>query len=53
MIIADNGVGMEDGKQTMGIGLRNINSRLSIFNGKANIITAPGKGFTLEIEIPL
>ncbi len=53
MIISDNGVGMEKGKQTIGIGLRNINSRLSIFHGKANIITSPGKGFTLEIELPL
>jgi len=52
MIIADDGLGMKEGKKTAGIGLRNINSRLSIFNGKANTITAPGKGFTLEIEIP-
>jgi len=53
MSITDNGVGMKEGKKTAGIGLRNINSRLSIFNGKANIVTAPGKGFTLEIEIPV
>ncbi len=53
MTIVDNGVGMEEGKQTIGIGLRNINSRLSVFNGKATIITSPGNGFTLEIEIPL
>jgi PAS domain S-box-containing protein len=53
MIIADNGIGMEPGKKTFGIGLRNINSRLSIFNGKANVITSPGQGFTLEIEILL
>jgi signal transduction histidine kinase len=53
MSIADDGVGMHDGNKTTGIGIRNINSRLSVFNGKANIITAPGKGFILEIEIPL
>jgi len=53
MAIADNGVGIVKGTKTKGIGLSNINSRLSIFNGKANIITAPGSGFTLEIEIPL
>ena len=53
MIITDNGIGMERGKKTTGIGLRNINSRLSVFNGAASITTAPGKGFSLEIEIPL
>ena len=52
-IISDDGVGMEHGKKTTGIGLRNINSRLSVFNGTSNIITTPGNGFTLEIEIPL
>jgi len=53
MVIADDGVGMEAGKKTKGIGLKNIKGRLSIFNGIANIKTAPGKGFTLEITMPL
>lgn len=53
MSIADNGVGMDTGKITGGIGLRNINSRLSIFNGTAKIDTKPGKGFKLSVEIPL
>lgn len=53
MIIADDGAGMEAGKKTIGIGLKNIKGRLSIFNGIANIQTAPGKGFTLEITMPL
>ena len=51
--IEDNGKGMEKDKTIKGIGLRNINSRLSVFNGKMNINTSPGKGFALEIEIPL
>ena len=53
MVIADDGAGMETGKKTKGIGLKNIKGRLSIFNGIANIKTAPGKGFTLEITMPL
>jgi PAS domain S-box-containing protein len=53
MTIADNGIGMNANKKATGIGLRNINGRLSIFNGSVNIITAPGKGFALEISIPL
>ena len=53
MIITDDGSGMETNKQTKGIGLKNIKGRLSIFNGTVNIKTAPGKGFALEITMPL
>jgi PAS domain S-box-containing protein len=53
MTISDDGKGMEAGKKIEGIGLRNINSRLSVYNGSAQIDTAPRKGFTLEIEMPL
>jgi signal transduction histidine kinase len=52
MLIADDGVGMEPDKEITGIGLRNINGRLSIFNGSSKITTAPGKGFALEVTIP-
>jgi two-component system sensor histidine kinase UhpB len=51
MLIADDGKGMEENKKTDGIGIRNIKARLSIFDGNAQIITAPGKGFTLEVEM--
>ncbi len=53
MVISDNGIGMDSDKKVTGIGLRNIRGRLSIFNGTAKIVTAPGKGFALEILIPL
>jgi len=53
MSVSDNGVGMDTNKNTAGIGIRNIRDRVGLFNGNANIITAPGKGFTLEITIPL
>lgn len=53
MIIADDGIGMEAGQKTKGIGLKNIKGRLSIFNGIATINTSPGKGFALEIMMPL
>jgi two-component system sensor histidine kinase NreB len=52
MIIADDGRGMEKHKNKDGIGLRNIRDRLNIFNGKVNVCTFPGKGFSLEIIIP-
>lgn len=53
MIILDDGAGMEAGKKTTGIGLRNMRGRLSIFNGNAVINSSPGKGFELTISIPL
>jgi PAS domain S-box-containing protein len=53
MVISDNGDGMDDSKKTTGIGLKNITGRLAVFNGTAHTKTAPGKGFTLEIEMPV
>jgi PAS domain S-box-containing protein len=53
MVIADDGIGMETNKNTKGIGLKNIKGRLGIFNGEVKIKTAPGKGFELEITMPL
>lgn len=53
MIIADDGEGMEDIKVTKGIGLRNIKSRISVFNGTAQVTTAPGQGFSLKVAMPL
>jgi signal transduction histidine kinase len=52
-VISDNGDGMDDSKKTTGIGLKNITGRLAVFNGTAHTKTAPGKGFTLEIEMPV
>jgi signal transduction histidine kinase len=52
MTITDNGRGTELNKVSNGIGLRNIKSRAGILNGETNIITSPGKGFTLEIKMP-
>lgn len=51
--ISDNGKGVEPGQKGEGIGLRNIRHRISLFNGTADIITGSGKGFTLDIQLPL
>ena len=53
MRVSDNGKGMDKKKVTSGIGLRNIKSRLVVFDGEMKVETAPGKGFTLEVEMPL
>jgi signal transduction histidine kinase len=51
--IKDDGQGMKAGKTTDGIGLQNMMSRVSVLNGKLNIHTKPGRGFALEVEIPI
>jgi two-component system sensor histidine kinase UhpB len=51
--IADNGVGFDPSQKAKGIGLKNISSRVEFYSGKLNIKTAPGKGCTLEISIPV
>lgn len=53
MCIADDGKGMDNSKRTDGIGLKNIQSRVSVFNGDVSVTTAPGKGFSLEVAFPL
>jgi PAS domain S-box-containing protein len=53
MQITDNGKGANIEKSKNGIGLKNINSRLSILNGTLYIATKPGNGFTLSVQIPL
>lgn len=51
--ITDNGVGFDTNKKSKGIGLRNIQSRVSFYSGFFNIISAPGQGCVLEASIPL
>jgi signal transduction histidine kinase len=46
----DNGVGMDVKQTNKGIGLHNIESRLTVINATYKIQTTPGKGFTIKIE---
>ncbi|MFT3845840.1 MAG: PAS domain-containing protein [Lacibacter sp.] len=52
LFIHDNGVGFDVHKQSNGIGLKNINSRVNFYSGKMDLISAPGEGCTLEVSIP-
>ena len=53
--ISDDGQGFdpEQVKLKKGVGLSNISSRAEIFNGKVSIKSAPGKGCTLQINVPI
>jgi PAS domain S-box-containing protein len=53
MEITDNGKGACLDETGGGIGLKNIKGRLSLYNGEAMVTTAPGKGFKLEVSIPI
>jgi two-component system, NarL family, sensor histidine kinase UhpB len=52
LIIEDDGIGFDTSKRSKGIGLKNIESRCSLFNGTMNLKSAPGKGCSLKIQIP-
>lgn len=51
--ITDDGVGFDPTSVTTGIGLENIKRRIKIFSGIFNLISAVGKGCTLQVSIPL
>ena len=51
--IEDNGIGFDIQKKSGGIGLRNMSNRAGFFNGKVDIISAPGNGCTLIVTIPI
>ena len=53
MIIKDNGIGFDRKKKRPGIGLTNISNRAESFNGAVKIISEPGKGCSLLVNIPI
>lgn len=55
LTISDDGQGFdfEKVKLKKGVGLSNIISRAELFNGKVAIKTAPGKGCSLNINVPI
>ncbi|WP_439646611.1 sensor histidine kinase [Piscibacillus salipiscarius] len=50
MLIQDDGVGIDQSKQSKGHGLRGISERLEFVNGKFNLKT--NSGTRIEIQIP-
>ena len=51
--ISDDGVGFDTSKNSMGVGFLNMQTRVSEFNGEIKISSAPDKGCTIEVYIPL
>jgi signal transduction histidine kinase len=53
LIIADNGIGFPMDRISQGNGLRNIRQRARAANGEATLDSAPGKGTTIMVTLPL
>lgn len=51
--IEDDGIGMETWKMYAGSGLRNIRQRASLLKAGCEITSAPGRGTSIRINIPL
>ncbi|MBL7730402.1 MAG: response regulator [Chitinophagaceae bacterium] len=51
--ITDDGKGASPEKLKQGIGLRNMNSRVSVLEGSMQVHTGEGNGFELEVMFPL
>jgi signal transduction histidine kinase len=48
LIIRDNGIGFDMNNVNPGLGLKNIQHRLELINGRMKVQSAPGQGCTLE-----
>lgn len=53
LMIEDDGIGFDAEKRSTGIGLNNIESRCALFGGAMNLITSPGEGCVIKVQIPV
>jgi signal transduction histidine kinase len=53
LCIEDDGIGFDTSQKRNGIGLTNIYDRIRLYQGSVNLITAPGEGCLLTIQIPI
>ncbi|MGZ5286871.1 MAG: PAS domain-containing protein [Flavisolibacter sp.] len=53
LVIEDNGIGFNPQLIKKGAGLKNIQNRIYLINGKQQIISAPGAGCKIIIEFPI
>jgi PAS domain S-box-containing protein len=53
LTIKDNGIGFDNRKMKKGVGLSSIRERVKFHNGKVKIVSAPGMGTSVVIQIPI
>ena len=51
--ITDNGIGCDTNIKKEGVGIRNIMSRVEINNGRIDIVSIPGEGYSMKILFPV
>ena len=52
LLITDDGCGFAEGEKK-GLGLKNITERARLLNGRLQIVSSPGQGTRIEINIPI
>ncbi|HEY5879164.1 MAG TPA: ATP-binding protein [Nakamurella sp.] len=52
MVIADDGRGFDESRITPGRGLANVRDRVESVGGRLRLTSSPGRGTTLDIELP-
>jgi signal transduction histidine kinase len=52
LTVSDRGIGMDMAADKAGLGLLNIQERARLAGGKAEILSAPGEGTTVTVELP-
>jgi signal transduction histidine kinase len=50
--VIDDGIGFDVKEKRKGIGISNIKNRVESYNGKLEIISSPGNGCIINIEVP-
>lgn len=53
LLVTDDGRGFQPRKKSKGLGLINMISRVEAYEGKMNIMSSPGHGCTLEVQVPI
>ncbi|RZJ65002.1 MAG: PAS domain S-box protein, partial [Flavobacterium sp.] len=51
--VKDNGKGFEVNAKKGGIGLENIRRRVQVLHGKVEIVSSPGKGCEVNVQVPI
>jgi signal transduction histidine kinase len=51
--VEDNGIGFEPGKAIYGLGLKNMKSRIALFDGELLVDSTPGKGTTTIVRLQM
>jgi signal transduction histidine kinase len=52
LLIRDDGKGFDPAARAPGIGLENIRRRAAALNGDLKIVSEPGKGCELRLQVP-